>query len=312
MWQRETPVVTTLQVESILALLEKSISAVHNNDASLAATRQPDPPAASRSGSPSGSDAPVATATSNSGSETQEPNAPSPSGESPVQTTDAAATGPHDRRESSAAGASSAKGASAQASPDDAESSRHHGTFLPHVITERVRETLREMMAGAPLKLSAMSELLTAMNAVAAGEDLDGQSRAREEPDRDQLDRLRSGAETDQVRVFNILYVLSIVSLQRETEEKARQPETKLGAIAQTRHTARLCNAKRNRTRHPKPTHGARDRPEHYICWAYTLRFKVNCLLHGKAGRRIAQEVRRVSRCAALLSPDQFCTSSGR
>jgi hypothetical protein len=30
--------------------------------------------------------------------------------------------------------------------------------------------------------------------------------------------------------------------LQRETEEKARQPETKLGAIAQTHHTAKLCN----------------------------------------------------------------------
>jgi hypothetical protein len=52
------------------------------------------------------------------------------------------------------------------------------------------------------------------------------------------------------------------IDLQRETEEKARQPETKLGAIAQTRHTARLCNAKRSRTRHPKPTHGARDRPK--------------------------------------------------
>jgi hypothetical protein len=30
------------------------------------------------------------------------------------------------------------------------------------------------------------------------------------------------------------------IDLQRETEEKARQPETKLGAIAQTPHTARL------------------------------------------------------------------------
>jgi hypothetical protein len=50
--------------------------------------------------------------------------------------------------------------------------------------------------------------------------------------------------------------------LQRGTEEKARKPETKLGAIAQTRHTARLRNAKRSRTRHPKPTHGARDRPK--------------------------------------------------
>jgi hypothetical protein len=35
----------------------------------------------------------------------------------------------------------------------------------------------------------------------------------------------------------------SYINLQRETEEKARQPETKLGAIAQTRHAARLCKA---------------------------------------------------------------------
>jgi hypothetical protein len=33
-------------------------------------------------------------------------------------------------------------------------------------------------------------------------------------------------------------------------------------AIAQTRHIARLRNAKRSRTKHPKPTHGARDRPK--------------------------------------------------
>jgi hypothetical protein len=32
--------------------------------------------------------------------------------------------------------------------------------------------------------------------------------------------------------------------LQRETEEKARQPETKVGAIAQTRHKARLLKRK--------------------------------------------------------------------
>jgi hypothetical protein len=53
------------------------------------------------------------------------------------------------------------------------------------------------------------------------------------------------------------------IDLQRETEEKARQPETKLGkksAIAQTCHRARLRDAKRSRTRNPKPTHGARDR----------------------------------------------------
>jgi hypothetical protein len=48
-----------------------------------------------------------------------------------------------------------------------------------------------------------------------------------------------------------------ITELQRETEEKARQPETKLSAIAQTRHIARLRDAKRSRTRNPKPTHGA-------------------------------------------------------
>jgi hypothetical protein len=54
-------------------------------------------------------------------------------------------------------------------------------------------------------------------------------------------------------------HVMVCILSQRETEEKARQPETKLGAIAQTRHIARLRNAKRSRTKHPKPTHGARN-----------------------------------------------------
>jgi hypothetical protein len=57
------------------------------------------------------------------------------------------------------------------------------------------------------------------------------------------------------------IYQSTDIFLQRETEEKARQPETKLSAIAQTRHIARLRDAKRSRTRNPKPTHGARDRP---------------------------------------------------
>jgi hypothetical protein len=52
------------------------------------------------------------------------------------------------------------------------------------------------------------------------------------------------------------------IDLQRETEEKARQPETKLSANAQTRHIAGLRDAKRSRTRSPKPTHGARDKPK--------------------------------------------------
>jgi hypothetical protein len=49
------------------------------------------------------------------------------------------------------------------------------------------------------------------------------------------------------------------IDLQRETEEKARQPEIKLGAIARTRHTARLRNARRSRTRNPPPTRRAQD-----------------------------------------------------
>jgi hypothetical protein len=53
-----------------------------------------------------------------------------------------------------------------------------------------------------------------------------------------------------------------IQDFQREKEEKARQPKTKLSAIAQTRHKARLRNAKRSQNKHPKPTHGARDRPK--------------------------------------------------
>jgi hypothetical protein len=56
------------------------------------------------------------------------------------------------------------------------------------------------------------------------------------------------------------------ISSQRETEEKARQPETKLGAIApsfvHTSHKAKLRTAKRSRTIHPKPTHGTRDKPK--------------------------------------------------
>jgi hypothetical protein len=57
---------------------------------------------------------------------------------------------------------------------------------------------------------------------------------------------------------------LNIIGLQRETEEKAHQPEAKLGAIAQTRQTARPRNAKRSRTRHPNPRHGAQDRPKQH------------------------------------------------
>jgi hypothetical protein len=40
--------------------------------------------------------------------------------------------------------------------------------------------------------------------------------------------------------------------LRRETEEKAHQPETKLGAIAHTRHKARLRNGKRSQTKNPQ------------------------------------------------------------
>jgi hypothetical protein len=40
--------------------------------------------------------------------------------------------------------------------------------------------------------------------------------------------------------------------LQKEMEEKARQPETKLGAIAHTRREARLRNAKQSRTKNHK------------------------------------------------------------
>jgi hypothetical protein len=54
----------------------------------------------------------------------------------------------------------------------------------------------------------------------------------------------------------------TMIYLQRETEEKARQPKTKLSAIAQTCHIARVRDAKRSRTTSPKPTHGARDRPK--------------------------------------------------
>jgi hypothetical protein len=39
------------------------------------------------------------------------------------------------------------------------------------------------------------------------------------------------------------------IDVQRETEEKARQPETKPGAIAHTRHQARLRNAQRSKTK---------------------------------------------------------------
>jgi hypothetical protein len=42
-------------------------------------------------------------------------------------------------------------------------------------------------------------------------------------------------------------------------EEKACQPKTKLGAIAHTRHNARLRSAKRSRTKNSKPTHGAQN-----------------------------------------------------
>jgi hypothetical protein len=43
------------------------------------------------------------------------------------------------------------------------------------------------------------------------------------------------------------------IDLQRETEEKARQPETKLGAIAQTRHTARHATQSEDKPDTPNP-----------------------------------------------------------
>jgi hypothetical protein len=52
------------------------------------------------------------------------------------------------------------------------------------------------------------------------------------------------------------------IDLQRETDEKARQLETKRGANARTRHETRLRNAKRSRTKIPKPTPGAKGRPK--------------------------------------------------
>jgi hypothetical protein len=55
-------------------------------------------------------------------------------------------------------------------------------------------------------------------------------------------------------------YIARCTRLHLKMEEKACQPDTKLGAIAQTRHIARLRNAKRSRTKHP--TRGARDRPK--------------------------------------------------
>jgi hypothetical protein len=58
------------------------------------------------------------------------------------------------------------------------------------------------------------------------------------------------------------MYFQINILLHRETEEKARQPETKLGAIAHTRHKARLRNAKRSRTKNPKLTHRAQNRPK--------------------------------------------------
>jgi hypothetical protein len=46
------------------------------------------------------------------------------------------------------------------------------------------------------------------------------------------------------------------IDLQRETEEKARQPETKLSAIAQTRHIARLWTQSEAEPETPKPHTG--------------------------------------------------------
>jgi hypothetical protein len=56
--------------------------------------------------------------------------------------------------------------------------------------------------------------------------------------------------------------IVNNILLLRETEEKARQPETKQGAIAHTWHKARLRNARRSRSSNPKPTNGAQNRPQ--------------------------------------------------
>jgi hypothetical protein len=58
--------------------------------------------------------------------------------------------------------------------------------------------------------------------------------------------------------------IIGAIDLQRETEEKALQPETELGPIALTRHKARLRNAKRSRIKNPKPTHRALRRPKSF------------------------------------------------
>jgi hypothetical protein len=71
------------------------------------------------------------------------------------------------------------------------------------------------------------------------------------------------------------------IYLQRETEEKARQPETKLGAIAQTRHKARLRNAKLNQT---PQTHrrGAKKAPQRDGRKSYSALYSTTQHVRGK------------------------------
>jgi hypothetical protein len=75
--------------------------------------------------------------------------------------------------------------------------------------------------------------------------------------------------------------------------------DTGVGAITQTRHTARLRNAKRSRIRHPKPTHGARDRPKP---------------AQPRAGRDRASESgqRHASRCTRPTDTGTRCPGKGQ
>jgi hypothetical protein len=70
-----------------------------------------------------------------------------------------------------------------------------------------------------------------------------------------------SGIPDDRHTYKSTNIVVITIDLQRETEEKARQPETKIGATSHTWNKAMPPNAERSRTKNQKLRHGAQSRP---------------------------------------------------
>jgi hypothetical protein len=110
-------------------------------------------------------------------------------------------------------------------------------------------------------------------------------------------------------RAFSSFSLRQDVSVQK-TEGKARQPETKLGATSRTRHKARLRNAKRNRTKNPKPPHGVSRRTLRHI--HIYREHSVNTVKERERGQRALGKLVLVHKRAAHTVHSALLHSLGR